>query len=705
MSEILRAALRYAADGVAVFPTRLYVRGDGRKGVRPIPDWDTASTTDPLVIRRWFGPEGTYEDAALCIDCGKSGIVGIDQDVHEGKDGVTAWAALAGDQVSSWRVRTPTGGLHDYFRADPNRSFTVDNVGTVADGVDVRSVGGFLFAPPSIDPRGGAWEWVDGVPVWAALPPVPEVVVSRMLAKESARRPKAPERVMPAQDGSVHSVQPRTELHGTSDLGEVSSLFGGQAGQEDFGPDGGWKTRADAVALLAAERAAFEALTEPGSSRSHLLSQRYGVLAGHGVGVFWTYEQALDILMASCEANGFSDTNGATYALGQAQRGLEYGMRQPWHELVGGVGASELDAATAPTAGRLRSVMLRRSEIHTLPDPVPLIRDVLHEKSIMMLTGKFGTYKSFVAIDWACCLATGKPWMGHEVPRAVPVIYAAAEGASGIKKRLNAWEVRNGAVPDTFVLIPVAVRLTRPEDVAELSSIIEETGARVVIYDTLHASTPGMDENDSGQVGEIMDVIRGLRDRHGVTTILPHHTGHVGDRARGSSSIEDDADEAFNITIKGEDRAETNPRIMRHRKSKDEAKLPAFQLKLELVEGTGSAVVTGMGDGYTPAEFDIETFDALPWAGQQPQDWTARLTNPKAKWQRRILQALYDHGGQTGLTRAECKAVVSDRWEDPGRGSAYTDAWQKVKDMDVAVNVRGERWSVDFVQIEAIRLE
>jgi len=155
--DLLTAALNYAAAGIYVFPLRLSVRGDGRKGLHPIAAWHDASTTDQEMILHWFDEGGPWHGTAVAIDTGKSGLTVIDLDVTEGKDGIAAWERE--NAASPMQVITPTGGRHHYFKADPARPVTVHNRGEVADGIDVRGEGGLVIAPPSIDPRGGSWEW------------------------------------------------------------------------------------------------------------------------------------------------------------------------------------------------------------------------------------------------------------------------------------------------------------------------------------------------------------------------------------------------------------------------------------------------------------------------------------------------------------------------------------------------------------------
>lgn len=155
--KLCDAALDYANSGIYVFPLRLYVRGDGKKGLSPIAAWHDVSTNDIAKILDWFSVGGAWRGTGVAIDTGKSGLTVIDLDVTEGKDGIAAWERE--NTPSPMQVITPTGGRHHYFRADPSRPVTVHNRGEVADGIDVRGQGGLVIAPPTRDPRGGSWEW------------------------------------------------------------------------------------------------------------------------------------------------------------------------------------------------------------------------------------------------------------------------------------------------------------------------------------------------------------------------------------------------------------------------------------------------------------------------------------------------------------------------------------------------------------------
>lgn len=343
--------------------------------------------------------------------------------------------------------------------------------------------------------------------------------------------------------------------------------------------------------------------------------------------------------------------------------------------------AAEWPAPPAPATGRLRRAMLRRSEVDALPDPVPLIDHILFRGGIHLLSGKFGTYKSFVAIGWACSLATGRDWFGYAVPEAVPVIYAAAEGAHGLKRRIRAWEAANGPVPDNFYLIPVSARLTDGGDMRELGELIAETGAKALVFDTFHASTPGIDGDKNGDVGRVYDVMRTMRDEHDVAIILPHHTGHAGERARGGSAMEDDADVSFLLSLKGEDRSAASIRTLVHRKTKDEGLQPEIDLRLELIEGTGSGHVVRLDDAWKDAAAKPEELGQEQRV-QAPEAWTWTLVPHNSSHNtRRILQVLRDVAGEVGITEAKVQRIVLDTWysgnpiKTKRKGHLSSDTW------------------------------
>jgi Bifunctional DNA primase/polymerase, N-terminal len=135
----LRQALEYAARGWPVFPCNV-----GQK-TPATPHGHRDATTDPAQITAWFTRNPHWN---LAIATGTPGPDVLDVDEHgPAGNGYAAFAKLskAGlvDGAAAY-VRTPSGGLHAYFRGSDQR-----NGHLPAHHLDFRSRGGYVLAPPS----------------------------------------------------------------------------------------------------------------------------------------------------------------------------------------------------------------------------------------------------------------------------------------------------------------------------------------------------------------------------------------------------------------------------------------------------------------------------------------------------------------------------------------------------------------------------
>lgn len=234
------------------------------------------------------------------------------------------------------------------------------------------------------------------------------------------------------------------------------------------------------------------------------------------------------------------------------------------------------------------------NDLDDIPEPVPLIDGLLDAGTVAVLAGKFGTYKTFLALAWSASLATGQPWATFCPREPAPVIYVAAEGAASVRRRLAAWRKFHGDIPPGMLtVVSRPVRLTVPDDVTWVRELVDMTEARLVVFDTLHRCAPGAEENSSTEMGRVHDEAAALRDETGCTVLLVHHTGHAGERSRGTSSIEDDADTAYVVKLAGddEDRSAANPRVLRNRKQKDRELVEPQVLTFTYVPEVNSGVV------------------------------------------------------------------------------------------------------------------
>lgn len=178
-------------------------------------------------------------------------------------------------------------------------------------------------------------------------------------------------------------------------------------------------------------------------------------------------------------------------------------------------------------------------------EPKGLIEGVLPQKGIAIQYGAAGSGKSFVTLDQALCVATGLPWHGHSVQQG-DVLCIIAEGGHAFRKRVEGWQ-RYYEVPTIdrvrFILDAPDV-LKGGLGAVQKACIHTDFHPRLVVIDTVKRTMLG-DENTSRDVGAWDQACRTAFPDSCVIGV--HHTGHAGDRARGSSAWRDHADTMFQI--------------------------------------------------------------------------------------------------------------------------------------------------------------
>ena len=158
------AAQQFVTAGVAVFPC---VPGEKRPltshGFRD-------ASLDVARVKAWWS---RWPDANIGLPTGVSGLDVVDIDVHGGISGFAGFErARRTGLVDRWAalVRTPSGGVHVYYPADPSRPQSSWQAATV--GVDFRGTGGYVIAPPSGIAADGAYARYELI-AQAKFPPAP----------------------------------------------------------------------------------------------------------------------------------------------------------------------------------------------------------------------------------------------------------------------------------------------------------------------------------------------------------------------------------------------------------------------------------------------------------------------------------------------------------------------------------------------------
>lgn len=202
--------------------------------------------------------------------------------------------------------------------------------------------------------------------------------------------------------------------------------------------------------------------------------------------------------------------------------------------------------------GELHRALVDATDLDQLPAAQPLIDEILYRDSLNWLHGKPGHGKSFVALDWACHVATGRHWRDHETLSG-RVLYIVAEGAHGMDNRRRAWETANQHdLPNGVLLfLPVAVQLLKDLDVTALEQLATLLAPELIIIDTQARVTVGADENSAKDMGLLVDHLDRLRIATRACILLVHHESRAGDTLRGSTALEGAATTVIRATKDG----------------------------------------------------------------------------------------------------------------------------------------------------------
>lgn len=284
--------------------------------------------------------------------------------------------------------------------------------------------------------------------------------------------------------------------------------------------------------------------------------------------------------------------------------------------------------------------LIRASDVvAAIKPPTWLIKDWIEHDSLITLFGPPKSYKSFLAFDWGCSIATSTPWCDHSVKKTGLVVYIAGEGHNGLGRRMKAWCQHHGISPEELKLV-ISSRPAEISDAQYVKIIQEETNKAIeefdalpvlFIIDTLARNFGVGDENNTSDMNTIVQRLDDIRRPYGATILVVHHTGLSNtDRERGSSALSGALDAKFKLTKKpGLQTVTLEPQFMK------DAKIPApmdFDIKLVTLdglvddEGGGvSSVVLEHRGGPSQVEKDIFFNEHSVLSAGKRRDWVGEV--------------------------------------------------------------------------------
>jgi hypothetical protein len=508
--------------------------------------WPEKATTDLSTLEKWFGSPRNYN---IGIATG-NGLTVIDIDCKNGRNGFESYSALAAlhDIPDSYTVTTPTGGKHVYLASNEDHRNSASKLG---EGVDVRGLGGFVVGPGST--IGGAFYRAD---------------------QPDAHLGDAPQALF-ADLGS--------------DRPAISEALARDAGRIDLDAP-------DAIQRATQYLIGAEPAVEGAGGDAHTFAVA-AKLKDFGL----TPETALDLLLEHWNPR-CAPAWDADDLQRKVHNAFAYGTSPP------GIASPQLDFEPVETtqAGNKLYIELF-ADITVDTDTRPLIEDYLDQNAFSVLYGESNTGKTFVALDIAHHIATGAPWLGRQVEQG-GVLYVAAEGGKGIRKRIAALRKVRGShkeVPLAVVPCPINLR-GRNSDVGALIALMDEAAlamgipVSLVVIDTLSRAMSGANENASEDMTAFVAAVDKIRASCAAHVLVVHHSGKdTAKGARGHSSLRAATDTELEVA--------DNTLQVRKQRDMDYAEARGFRLQpVDVGEARNGKKITSCVVAWGAAGLDFE---------------------------------------------------------------------------------------------------
>jgi len=181
------------------------------------------------------------------------------------------------------------------------------------------------------------------------------------------------------------------------------------------------------------------------------------------------------------------------------------------------------------------------------PPPEWLIDDTLAKNSLTVLYGPPASGKSFVAIDWACCIQTGTQWSlattgGTSETSKGGVLYMLLEGSGGAPARFHAWMRRNPSSELNNLIIIESHTWSIDDkfkrggyDLVDFINSLNESPALIVI-DTLSHALIGGNDNSAQDMHLFLESLKSIIISCNCANLVIHHA-NKGGGLRGTTAL------------------------------------------------------------------------------------------------------------------------------------------------------------------------
>ena len=207
------------------------------------------------------------------------------------------------------------------------------------------------------------------------------------------------------------------------------------------------------------------------------------------------------------------------------------------------IGSDAAEAILAAAQAQTQEYFFTRATSY-LSQPAPLkwiIKGWMPDSGLTMVYGESGVGKTFITLDMACHIASGRQWHDHKTKPGV-VVYMAGEGNYGLRQRVAAWcKAHQADRLDNLLISNKAIDVDSPAAAAQIINAVREItqdDITAIFVDTVNNHMSG-DENSAKDTRNMLNACNIVARALNASVCLNHHTGHAAEskqRARGSSA-------------------------------------------------------------------------------------------------------------------------------------------------------------------------
>jgi hypothetical protein len=269
-----------------------------------------------------------------------------------------------------------------------------------------------------------------------------------------------------------------------------------------------------------------------------------------------------DALWRAAAANGYVAKDGEAAARATLKSGLDAGEREPNYKGMPDARPTVTTAKSRFDSGEERRERPRDAprdddekprfelfsldDLELLPRPEWLVQNILVQGTTSIISADSGSFKSFVALELALCIATGTPFHGRDV-KGGNVVYVAAEGFYTLRDRATAWLQSHGLErPQNFHILRAPVAIAEAGTVHAFADELAKFNPALIVLDTLSQCALGLNENSNDEMARFVAGMMQLGTRSGAHVCAVHHNAKAGG-FRGASAIHANVDARISL--------------------------------------------------------------------------------------------------------------------------------------------------------------